>query len=200
MGAGKTALAQRLAATFGYELLLERAAQNPFLPKFYRDKSAVALASQLYFLLEHLRQARALRQTDLFDTGHVADFLIETDRLFAEATLNADELALYHQIYDNLVIDPPAPDLVIYLQASVDVLSRRVRTYGTDYEKKTEPEYLRKIADAYTDFFYHYDASPLLIINAAELDFSAAHDDLAVLPDYLRGLGPGRHYFNPREL
>lgn len=199
VGAGKSALAERLAAAFGREPLLERATQNPFLSKFHPGQDTAALASQLYFLLEHIGQVRALRQTDLFEAGRIADFLVDTDRLFAEAVLSADELNLYHQVHDSLAIELPTPDLVIYLQASVEALSRRVRAYGKGYEKRTGADYLKKISDLYVDFFYHYDAAPLLIINTTELDFSADYGDFAALLDYLKDLSPGRRYFNPGE-
>ena len=174
--------------------------RNPFLSKFYQDPGSAALPAQLHFLFEHVGQIRTLRQADLFKSNQVADFLIQANKLFAEATLSRDELDLYYQIYNNLIIDAPVPDLVIYLQASVDVLIKRIRAHGRDYEKKIDKDYLQRISDAYTDFFYHYHASPLLIINTTDLDFTGDRGDYCVLLDYLSDLSPGRHYFNPQEL
>ena len=200
VGVGKTGLARRLAESLDISLLLERATGNPFLPEIYQHPGSAALAAQLHFLFEHVKQVRALRQADLFSPNQVADFLIQANRVFAEATLSPDELDLYYQVYNILVDDAPVPDMVIYLQSSVDVMIKRIRAHGRDHEIKIDRNYLQKISDAYTDFFYHYDASPLLIVNTTDLDFTGKRGDYDVLLDYLDGLSPGRHYFNPQEL
>ena len=200
IGAGKSALARRLADSLDNQLLLERAADNPFLTRFYQHPGSAALAAQLHFLFEHVKQVRALRQADLFAPNQVADFLVQANKLYAEATLSADELDLYYQIYDIMVDDIPVPDLVIYLQSSVDVMIRRLRAESKDNEMKFDREYLQGISEGYADFFYHYDASSLLIVNTTDLDFTGDSGDYKVLLDYLDGLGQGRHYFNPREL
>ena len=199
-GAGKTGLARRLAESLDISLLLEHATGNPFLPEIYQHPGRAALAAQLHFLFEHVKQVRALRQADLFSPNKVADFLIQANRVFAEATLSPDELDLYYQVYNILIDDAPVPDMVIYLQSSVDVMIKRIRAHGGDHEIKIDRNYLQKISDAYTDFFYHYDASSLLIVNTTDLDFIGKRGDYDVLLDYLDGLGPGRHYFNPQEL
>ena len=200
VGVGKTGLARRLADSLDIHLLLERVSGNPFLPEIYQHPGPAALAAQLHFLFEHVKQVRALRQADLFSPNQVADFLIQANRVFAEATLSPDELDLYYQVYNILVNDAPVPDLVIYLQAPVEVMIKRIRASGGAHEIKIDREYLQKISDAYTDFFYHYDASSLLIVNSADLDFTGDRGDYEVLLNYLDRLGPGRHYFNPQEL
>lgn len=200
VGAGKTGLARRLADNLDINLLLERAIGNPFLPEIYQHPGSAALSAQLHFLFEHVKQVRALRQADLFSPNQVADFLIQANRLFAEATLTPDELDLYYQVYNILIDDAPVPDLVIYLQSSVEVMVKRIRARDGNHEIKIDRDYLQKISDAYTDFFYHYDASSLLIVNTTDLDFSDERGDYDVLLNYLEGVGPGRHYFNPQEL
>ena len=200
MGVGKTALARRLADSLDNQLLLERVADNPFLPRVYQHPGSTALAAQLHFLFEHVKQVRALRQADLFAPNQVADFLIQANKLYAEATLSPDERDLYYRIYNILVDGIPVPDLVIYLQSSVDVMIRRIRAQGRDHEMKIDRDYLQRISEGYADFFYHYDASSLLIVNTTDLDFTGGSNDYKVLLDYLDGLGQGRHYFNPQEL
>jgi deoxyguanosine kinase len=200
IGVGKTTLARRLAETFGTGLLLEAAAENPFLPKFYQDPKTAALPAQLHFLFQRVRQVEVLRQTDLFKPALVADFLIQKDRLFAKVTLNEHELDLYDQVYNRLTLEAPAPDLVIYLQASVDHLLRRVHQRGIDYEKGISESYLQSVSDAYINFFYNYDQSPLLIVNTADFDLANNNRNYELLLKYIQDLAPGRHYFNPKDL
>ncbi len=198
-GVGKTTLARRLAATFEHDLLLERAAENPFLPRFYADPRSVALPAQLYFLFQRTRLIQTLKQTDMFKPAQVSDFLIQKDTLFAEAVLDEDELSLYHQVYHHVMIDAPLPDLIVYLQAPVDVLLRRIHQHGMAYERKIDERYLQRIADAYVNFFYHYDDSPLLIINTGDFDFANDVSDYNLLLEHISDFSPGRHYFNPRD-
>jgi len=200
IGVGKTTLAKRLAKTFNTELMLELAAENPFLPRFYSDPKSVALPTQLFFLFQRARQIEALRQTDMFKPVQVSDFLIEKDKLFASVTLDDDELALYHQVYDRLTLDAPVPDLVIYLQAPLDILMQRIIERGHDYERPINRSYVKKISDAYIEFFYHYTTSPLLIVNTNDFDLSDNDRDFNLLLEQIRQLPPGRHYFNPIEL
>jgi len=200
IGVGKTTLASRLAETFNTEILLEHAAENPFLEKFYEDPRATALPTQLYFLFQRARQLEKLRQTDLFRPSQVADFLMQKDELFARITLNEHELDLYYQVYNRLALDAPLPDLVIYLQAPVDVLLRRIYARGVEFEKRIDEDYLRRVADAYIEFFYHYNASPLLIVNTTEFDIAGNVGDYDLLLHRIGDLSHGRHYFNPREL
>jgi len=197
IGVGKTSLARRLAATFGSELLLERAEDNPFLERFYQHPRQAALPTQLSFLLQRVRQLGDLRQGDMFRGRLVSDFLLEKDRLFAQLTLDDDELHLYEQVYDQLAVAAPQPDLVIYLQAPVGVLLERVKKRGIPYERLMESAYLQRLADAYAQFFYNYDGSPLLIVNAAGIDWVENEQDYASLVEYIRRTRSGRHYVNP---
>ncbi len=199
IGVGKTTLAKRLARTFNTELMLELAAENPFLPRFYSDPKSVALPTQLYFLFQRAKQIEALRQTDMFKPVQVSDFLIEKDKLFASVTLDDDELALYNQVYERLTLDAPVPDLVIYLQAPLDTLMQRIIERGIDYERPISRSYLKKISEAYVEFFYYYTTSPLLIVNTNEFNLSGNDRDYNLLLDHIKRLPPGKHYFNPKK-
>ena len=197
IGVGKTSLARRLARSFGSELILEQADENPFLERFYRNPKSAALQTQLFFLFQRTRQLEDMRQHDLFDTVRVADYLIDKDRLFARLTLDEEEFSLYDQIYDRLATDMPIPDLVVYLQAPSDVLLERIARRGIRYEQKIEREYLEKLQEAYARFFLAYEASPLLIVNAAQADFVNNDTDYTQLYEQIRRVRRGRHYFNP---
>jgi deoxyadenosine/deoxycytidine kinase len=150
IGVGKTSLAKKLAAEFGSELLLEQAQENPFLANFYHNPRQYALSAQLHFLLQRAQQVQDFRQSDLFRGSYIADFMVDKDRLFAQMTLNPDELALYEQIYTHLTLDAPRPDLVIYLQAPVEVLRERIVRRGIDYEQQIRDEYLLRLSESYT--------------------------------------------------
>jgi deoxyguanosine kinase len=197
IGVGKTSLATKLAASLECDLVLERAEENPFLERFYRDPVNAALPTQLYFLFQRTRQIQEMRQSDLFAPVRVSDFLLEKDRLFAQLTLSDDEFWLYEQVYKHMSIDAPVPDLVVYLQAPVDVLVERVQRRGIDYEKKIRPEYLGQLSDAYMQFFYRYDRSPLLIVNAESIDPINNPQDYQLLLDRIMNAGAGRQFFNP---
>ncbi len=200
IGVGKTSLARRLAEAFGSELLLEETEQNPFLERFYQSGRAAALPTQLFFLFQRARLLESLRQDDLFRTSRVADFLLEKDRLFAELNLDREELALYEQIYERLEIDAPAPDLVVYLQAPVEVLLERIARRGLDYERLIEPRYLERLAEAYARFFHDYADAPLLIVNAAGIDPVHNDEDFRLLCAQILRTGSGRHFFNPNPV
>ena len=197
IGVGKTTLARKLAEAFAYPLLLEPAAENPFLDRFYRDGRHNALPTQLFFLLHRAQQMTELGGNDLLGPMVVSDFLIEKDDLFARMTLDGNEYELYQQIHTNLAIDAPTPDLVIYLQAPVEVLLQRIRSRGIDYERHIDVAYLTTLADAYTEFFHFYTQAPLLVVNAGTIDFAgnAAHFD--ALLDQLLTMDGLRQYFNP---
>ncbi|ARN73491.1 deoxynucleoside kinase [Oceanicoccus sagamiensis] len=197
IGVGKTTLAKQLAETFNYQMLLENAEENPFLERFYQNQKNAALATQLFFLFQRSQQIQDLRQGDIFEPVRVADFLIEKDRLFAQLNLDEDEFQLYQKVYQQLTIDAPKPDLVIYLQASVDVLLSRIENRGINFEQRIAREYLESINEAYSEFFLYYDDAPLLIVNADELDVINRQDDYVQLVDYLLNIRRGRHYFNP---
>jgi len=197
IGVGKTSLARRLADTFGSELLLEGAEQNPFLERFYRDPRGAALQTQLFFLLQRAQQMQDLRQGDIFSPVRVADFLLEKDRLFAQVNLDDDELRLYEQVYNQLTLDAPLPDLVIYLQAPVSILEERIRQRGIACEQQITTDYLQGVVDAYARLFHYYTAAPLLIVNAAEIDPVGNEADFLALLDQVCTIKSGRHYFNP---
>lgn len=197
IGVGKTSLAVKLAETFGAELMLEKAEENPFLERFYRDPRGAALPTQLSFLFQRARQLQQLRQGDIFQPMRVADFLLEKDPLFARLNLDDEELKLYEQVYQHLTLDAPRPDLVIYLQAPVDVLVRRVQRRGIGYERYIQQEYLERLAAAYSQFFYHYGASPLLIVNATDINPVESEADYSALVREISRVRSGRHYFNP---
>lgn len=197
IGVGKTTLAKRLAAAFGSDMLLEAAEENPFLEKFYENPRSAALPTQLHFLLQRARQLKALKQQDMFSPVRVADFLIEKDRLFAELTLDPDELELYNQVYSHVTLDAQTPDLVVYLQAPVEVLLRRISKRGIDYEQWIEAAYLERLCDAYVRFFYQYSDAPLLIVNATEIDFANNEADFQLLLDRVVEHRRGTQYFNP---
>jgi deoxyguanosine kinase len=197
IGVGKTSLAGRLAESFDAELLLEAPEENPFLERFYQDPRGAALPTQLFFLMQRVRQLEALRQGDIFKPVRVADFLVEKDRLFAQVTLDDAEHGLYEQVYGQLTLDAPKPDLVVYLQAPVEVLMERVARRGRSYERLIDSAYLHRLSEAYASFFYHYDDAPLLIVNAAGIDWVNREQDYRQLLEFIRGMGAGRHYFNP---
>jgi deoxyadenosine/deoxycytidine kinase len=200
IGVGKTTLANRLSASFGSDLLLEGADENPFLEKFYDNPRTAALPTQLFFLLQRARQLKEMKQKDMFNPVRVADFLIEKDRLFAELTLDMDELDLYEQVYATLTIDVPQPDLVVYLQAPVEVLLARIQKRGLKHERFIETAYLQRLCDSYVDFFYQYHNAPLLIVNAADIDFANNEADYQLLYRQIIDIQPGRHYFNPTQV
>ncbi|WP_075184936.1 deoxynucleoside kinase [Teredinibacter haidensis] len=198
IGVGKTTLTKNLASTFNYDTLLERAEDNPFLDRFYAHEKNSALPTQLFFLFQRIQQLNELRQGDMFQPVRVADFLIEKDPLFAQVTLNEDELKLYQQVFDHMAIDAPTPDLVIYLQASTDVLLDRIHSRGIRSEQTIDHHYLQRLNDAYTHFFHYYDSAPLLIVNASEIDWVNNPDDYRELVNYMLDITRGRHYYNPQ--
>ena len=197
VGVGKTSLARRLAKSFDGELILEQVDENPFLERFYRSGRSAALPAQLFFLFSRTRQIEELRQADMFSPVRVADFHLDKDRLFAEINLDPEELGLYNQIYDKLDIEIPVPDLVIYLQASVDALMNRISRRGIPYERFIDRRYLEKLAEAYARYFHSYDEGPLLIVNASSIDPVHNDADYERLFEQIRRTTGGRHFFNP---
>lgn len=200
IGVGKTSLARRLADSLGSELLLEQAEENPFLERFYHDPRAAALPAQLFFLLQRAEELRGLRQADLFQPRLVADYLFEKDRVFAELNLDEPEFQLYDKVYQQLAPEVPTPDLVIYLQAPVDVLQRRIAQRGIVYEQRISADYLSRLSEAYIRFFYHYDHSPLLIVNTSDINPVESERDYRMLLERIQSIDSGRHYFNPAPL
>ncbi|MDH3978241.1 MAG: deoxynucleoside kinase [Gammaproteobacteria bacterium] len=197
IGVGKTSLARRLAGSLDGELLLEQPAANPFLERFYRNPREAALPTQLFFLFQRVRQIEELRQADIFSNMRVADFLIEKDRLFAQINLDRHEMDLYEQVSASMKIDPPTPDLVVYLQAPVDTLLFRIAGRGIDYEQRIARNYLERLNEVYARFFHDYDDAPLLIVNAATIDPIHNEEHYNVLLDEISRVESGRHFFNP---
>ena len=195
IGVGKTSLARRLGQSLGAQLVLEQADQNPFLERFYKNPRAAAFQTQLFFLFQRARQLEDVRQEDLFGAVRVADYLLEKDRLFARVTLDDAEYALYERVYERVVVDAPKPDLVVYLQASPEVLFARIQKRAVPMELQIPDAYLRALCDAYNDFFYHYDATPLLTVNAEHLNPLESDADLALLIDRIETMRGRKEFF-----
>ena len=201
IGAGKTTLTNLLADSFGYETFLEKPSENPFLPDFYVNPSQAALATQLFFLFQRVKQIQELKQGDIFSSNRVSDFLLDKDRLFARATLSKEELKLYEQIYAYLSFDLPTPDLVVYLQAETKTLYERVMHRGIEMEKNISYEYLELLNETYKEFFFEYDRSPVLIVNSDFLELKSSKKDynllLEKLLEYFNKPEGAKMYFNP---
>jgi len=197
IGVGKTSLVRRLAAHLGVETLLERAQENPFLQRFYENRRQAAFPAQLFFLFQRSRQWTDLQQNDLFRQHLIADFMLEKDRLFAAINLDPEELKLYEQVYARLTMQAPPPDLVVYLQAPVEVLMQRIDKRARVQEARLERDYLQRLCEAYNEFFFQYDRSPLLIVNAAEINPLERQADFDLLLEHICRQAPGRRYLNP---
>ena len=197
IGVGKTSLAQRLAKELDGELVLEEAGANPFLQRFYEDPRGAALPAQLFFLFQRARQLDELAQADMFSDLRVADFLMAKDRLFAQITLDRDELELYEKIYAATEFTAPVPDLVVYLQAPVDTLLFRIARRGIHYEQSIGRRYLERLTDAYSQYFHQYNESPLLIVNAATIDPVNNQTHFEMLLEEINSVRSGRQFFNP---
>jgi deoxyguanosine kinase len=200
IGAGKTALAERLGTRLAATVVLEEG-ENPFLADFYADRPGSALQAQLFFLLSRHRQQTALRQTDLFTQTTIADYLFDKDKIFAYLNLDDNELFIYQRLYDLLAQDIPSPDLVVFLQAPTDVLLRRVHTRRRDPESvalQPDDDYLRELNEAYHHFFFHYTATPLLVVETSHFDSDGSDEALDHLIKQIHGMGAGTRYYVPR--
>lgn len=196
VGVGKTSLAHRLALHAGAATLLEKPDENPFLAKFYDDPSRYALPTQLFFLFQRGNEVRELAQMDLFERSTIADYLFDKDTLFARLNLNDEEFALYQQIYQSLQLQVPVPDLVIYLQAAPETLVERVRRRAQAYESGISDTYLTRLAQGYSDFFYHYEAAPVLIVNNEHLNFIDGDEDFNLLLKRIDEMRGPREFFS----
>jgi deoxyadenosine/deoxycytidine kinase len=196
IGAGKTSLARRLASRMGADLVLELPEENPFLARFYEDMARYALPTQLFFLFQRARLLEPLAQPDMFGRPVIGDFLLDKDPLFARLTLSADELGLYQKIYEALRPRSPTPDMVVYLQAQPATLIERVKRRARGYERPVSEEYLALLAESYARFFYHYNASPVLIVNSDNLNFVERDADFELLVSRLRAMKSRREFFN----
>jgi deoxyadenosine/deoxycytidine kinase len=200
IGAGKTALAERLGTRLDATVVLEET-ENPFLADFYADKPGSALQAQLFYLLNRHRQQTALRQTDLFSQITIADYLFDKDKIFAYLNLDDNELFIYQRLYDLLARDVPSPDLVVFLQAPTDVLLRRLHTRRRDPESvalQPDDDYLRELNEAYHHFFFHYTATPLLVVETSQFDSDGSDEAVDHLIKQIQGMGPGTRYYVPR--
>ena len=197
IGVGNTSLAKRLAESLAADLVLEEVYENPFLERFYREGQSAALPAQMFFLFARARQIEDLRQADLFSNIRVSDYLYAKDQLFAALNLRADELKLYDQISETLTVEAPVPDLVIYLQSTVDALLERIARRGIVFERAIDRQYLESVTDAYARFFHAYNDGPLLIVNASQIDPINNEEDYEQLFQQIERTTGGRHFFNP---
>lgn len=197
IGVGKSSLAKSLAAAFGARLVREEGEANPFLDRFYEDPRKFAFQTQLFFLLSRYRQQRELAQGDLFEQGVVSDYILAKDKIFALINLDEDEVSLYESIYRLLAPTVPHPDLVIYLQARPEVLLARVRKRGIAYERNISLDYLKTLSDAYNEYFFHYNETPLLVVNTSEIDFVERPRDLDHLVREVKSMRRGVQHYIP---
>jgi len=197
IGVGKSSLAKLLAQKYASRLVKEEVAGNPFLERFYENPRKFAFQTQLFFLLSRYRQQRELAQGDLFEAGLVCDYILAKDKIFALINLEDDEVSLYESIYKLLVSTLPKPDLVIYLQARPEVLLSRVRKRGIAYERNISLDYLRTLSDAYNEYFFHYNETPLLVVNTSEIDFVESPRDLEHLVREVKSVKRGTQHYIP---
>jgi deoxyguanosine kinase len=200
IGVGKTALAERLGTRLDATVVLEDA-ENPFLADFYADRPGAALQAQLFYLLSRHRQQVTLRQADLFSQMTICDYMFDKDKIFAYLNLDDNELFIYQRLYELLARDIAPPDLVVYLQAPTDVLLQRLRDRNVDPEIAAfdpDPDYLRELNEAYHHFFFHYEATPLLVVETSQFDSDASDEAVEDLIKQIRGAGPGTRYYVPR--
>ena len=199
IGVGKTSLAGLLAKEFNARMVVEEPEENPFLKQFYQDRKKYAFQTQLFFLLNRFQQQKEIAQLDLFNQVTVSDYLFAKDRIFASINLDDHELALYTQIYQLLNGQIPTPDLIIFLQAKPEILLHRIRSRGHSYEKEIELDYLKTLTEAYNYYFFHYDQSPLLIVDTSEFDFVKRKEDLSQLFREIKQMRKGTSYFIPKR-
>jgi len=197
IGVGKSSLAKILAQKYGSRLVKEEVEANPFLERFYENPRKYAFQTQLFFLLSRYRQQRELAQGDLFESGVVCDYILAKDKIFALINLEDDEVSLYESIYKLLVSTLPKPDLVIYLQARPEVLLSRVRKRGIAYERNISLDYLRTLSDAYNEYFFHYNETPLLVVGTSEIDFVESPRDLEHLVREVKSVKRGTQHYIP---
>ncbi len=195
IGVGKTTLARRVADAYNTDLMLEGAADNPFLEKYYADPARYALPTQVHFLFQRVEQLQSFRQNDLFRAVYISDYMLEKDRLFARMTLSADEFRIYEQLYERVVDTVPVPDLVIYLHAPVPTLLERIRRRGLDYEQRIEAAYLHELCAAYVAFFRHYTDAPVLFVDTDGANFAEGEQPFAQLLEAIRSGIRGKHHF-----
>jgi deoxyadenosine/deoxycytidine kinase len=197
IGVGKTTLCNSLAKRMGASVILEIVEENPFLASFYTDRGKYAFQTQLFFLLSRFKQQQELSQMDLFSGSTISDYLFAKDRLFAQVTLDPQEIMLYQKVYDLMGPRILKPDLVIYLQARLDVLLARIKRRGREFERRFDQDYLSSLCTAYNEFFFHYDETPLLVVNTSDIDFVDSIEDLEGLMTAIARMQKGTHHYHP---
>ena len=197
IGAGKTSLARMMSDRLAGKLVLEEVEENPFLKDFYKDRERYAFPTQMHFLFSRFQQQRNLRQMELFSERMVADYLFQKDRIFAGLNLSEREFALYERLVSWLELEVLNPDVVVYLQASPDVLMRRIARRGRPFEKDMDPGYIKQLNEAYNHFFFHYVGAPLLVVNTNAIDFVNNPDDFEDLLERIRSHRQGTTYYQP---
>lgn len=200
IGAGKTTLAKMLSERLNAKLVLERFEENPFLPKFYEDPEHYAFQTQIFFLLSRYKQQQELFQGDLFHNFLVSDYIFDKDKIFAYLTLQDDELKLYETLIGTIEKNIPTPDLVVYLQSSIDRLMSNIKMRGRTYEENMSQEYIKDLNEAYNYFFFRYKSAPLLIINSTEIDFVNNPEDFEdLMAQITRKDKAPVEYYNPKS-
>jgi deoxyadenosine/deoxycytidine kinase len=200
IGSGKSTLAKILADRFSVNFLSEKAEKNPFLPKFYENMKRYALSTQLFFLFQRADQIKKIRQKDTFKEPIIADFFLEKDPIFAKINLDEEEFNLYHQIFSHLQLKAPKPDLIIYIQTSIETLKKRIKERNIDFEMDISTEYLEKIAESYSQYFHSYNYSPVLILNNENLNILKNKNAIDLLIERIMNIKSNREFFNPQLL
>ncbi len=200
IGVGKSSLTNILSERFQARKVMEVVEENPFLSSFYTDRTKFAFQTQMFFLLSRFKQQQKLFQQDLFAAVTVSDYLFAKDRIFAHLTLDPNELSLYERIFEELGPRVAKPDLVIYMQARLDVLLARIKKRGREFERKFDSGYLEDLCRAYNDFFFHYQDTPLLVVNTSDIDFVNNAEDLENLIQIVRTTKKGTHHYQPMSV